>query len=241
MDVPSQYAPSLTNDYILSSQRPEKNGVQGVEVEAETVRITCAPNIERWLDDAGLNPYEFRLLARISRRAGRHGSAFESVGGMAQGCGMNERTAQRYLPKLIDAGYVCVRHPATPKKPTKYALAPKMHVGDKELVAIFVPAWLDDLRLSPQAFRLIYHLISCNFGGEVRANYSRAARTCGISRPKVLDFESELVTQGLLEHQEQSGNRSVFKVACLPEGDTGAELSTSVTPTVNLSHPKVFF
>lgn len=56
-------------------------------------------------DDYGLNPYEFRIYARIVRRAGRS-DAWESIPNMAKACMMSERRARRALQVLEAAGLI---------------------------------------------------------------------------------------------------------------------------------------
>lgn len=53
------------------------------------------------LDDAGLDPYEFRLFGHISRRAGE-GTCWASMSAMAKVCGMCEDVLRRALKTLID-------------------------------------------------------------------------------------------------------------------------------------------
>jgi hypothetical protein len=57
------------------------------------------------LDDYGLDPYQFRVYARIARRAGRLG-AYESIKNMAEGCCMSEGKAKSSLRFLIEQGLV---------------------------------------------------------------------------------------------------------------------------------------
>ncbi len=57
------------------------------------------------LDDYGLDPYEFRIYARIVRRAGRN-DAWESIPKMAQACSMSLSRARRALQLLKAAGLI---------------------------------------------------------------------------------------------------------------------------------------
>lgn len=57
--------------------------------------------IDSELDDYGLDPYTFRIYARLARRAGRTGQAFESVASMAKCCKMSERQVQYSLKELF--------------------------------------------------------------------------------------------------------------------------------------------
>jgi hypothetical protein len=53
------------------------------------------------LDDYGLDPYEFRVYARIARRAGKKSNCFESIAEIAKGCRMSAGRVKKSLAKLI--------------------------------------------------------------------------------------------------------------------------------------------
>ncbi len=55
--------------------------------------------VKREIDDYGLDPYEFRIYARITRRAG-NGEAWESLANMASACCMSLGRARRALHLL---------------------------------------------------------------------------------------------------------------------------------------------
>jgi DNA-binding MarR family transcriptional regulator len=57
------------------------------------------------IDDYGLDPYEFRLYARIARRAGR-GEAWESIPNMACACQMSISRARKAIQLLEAAGLI---------------------------------------------------------------------------------------------------------------------------------------
>lgn len=57
------------------------------------------------IDDYGLDPYEFRIYARLVRRAGR-GDAWESIPKMARACRMSESRARAALQLLEAAGLI---------------------------------------------------------------------------------------------------------------------------------------
>jgi len=57
------------------------------------------------IDDYGLDPYEFRLYARIARRAGR-AEAWESIPNMARACQMSLGRARKALKLLETAGLI---------------------------------------------------------------------------------------------------------------------------------------
>lgn len=61
--------------------------------------------VGRDIDDYGLDPYEFRLYARISRRAGS-GEAWESIANMARACCMSLSRARISLQLLELAGLI---------------------------------------------------------------------------------------------------------------------------------------
>lgn len=72
------------------------------------------------LDDLGLDPYEFRIYARIARRAGTGKGAYESAAKMAEGCMMSTRQVHRALSELVAMGLV--KKEARPGQPSVYRL-----------------------------------------------------------------------------------------------------------------------
>ena len=56
------------------------------------------------IDDAGLDLYEFRILARVSRR----GQCFESIPNMANGCRMSLSRGRKALRSLAAKGWIVV-------------------------------------------------------------------------------------------------------------------------------------
>jgi DNA-binding MarR family transcriptional regulator len=58
------------------------------------------------LDDAGLSPAAFRVLAHLARRAGSNGEAFPGVASMAKTCQLNRDTIWRALSELEAAGWL---------------------------------------------------------------------------------------------------------------------------------------
>ena len=61
--------------------------------------------IPAFLDDYGLNPYEFRIYTHMARRAGKDG-CFSSIPHMAKHCLIGERVARKALHLLLQAGLV---------------------------------------------------------------------------------------------------------------------------------------
>lgn len=69
------------------------------------------------LDEAGLDPYEFRILAHIARR----GNCFASLAKIAETCQMSVRKAQYALKALYEKGYIVKE--SRPGHTDKYQLA----------------------------------------------------------------------------------------------------------------------
>ena len=74
------------------------------------------------LDDYGLDPYEFRIYGRLTRRCGSGGAAWESVSSMAIACGMGEQKAKQCLRLLCIVGLVERR--SRPGHSSEYLLLP---------------------------------------------------------------------------------------------------------------------
>jgi hypothetical protein len=78
--------------------------------------------VRREIDDYGLDPYEFRIYARITRRAG-NGEAWESLANMASACCMSLSRARRALHLLKLAKLV--KSIERPGYSTVYRLTPQ--------------------------------------------------------------------------------------------------------------------
>ncbi|PSB31366.1 helix-turn-helix domain-containing protein [Chlorogloea sp. CCALA 695] len=78
--------------------------------------------VRREIDDYGLDPYEFRIYARITRRAG-NGEAWESLTNMASACCMSLSRARRALQLLKLAKLV--KSIERPGYSTVYRLTPQ--------------------------------------------------------------------------------------------------------------------
>ena len=78
------------------------------------------------LDDAGLNPYEFRIYNRIARRAGGGDhSCTESLNSMAEGCQMSRNSVKRAIARLATRKMItCVRRSG---EVSEYDLLDKSH------------------------------------------------------------------------------------------------------------------
>lgn len=89
------------------------------------------------LDDYGLTPIEFRIYARLARRAGQHGKHSESIPNMAREFEVSIRTIQ-YTLKVLVACRLITRHPRAGKT-DEYSLNPRSVWRNKsELAAVRV-------------------------------------------------------------------------------------------------------
>ena len=75
------------------------------------------------LDDYGLDPYEFRIYSRISRRAGCKEEAWESIPNIASGCKIGESRVRQALRLLEAVGLI--ESFKRPGRSTIYRLTPK--------------------------------------------------------------------------------------------------------------------
>lgn len=79
--------------------------------------------IHRELDDYGLDPYEFRVYARLARRADGKGGAYESIANMAKACGMGTTRVRQCL-RSLETKHLIVRSDRAGET-TVYRLTPK--------------------------------------------------------------------------------------------------------------------
>lgn len=63
--------------------------------------------VRSYLDDYGLDVYEFRILAHVARRDSKHG-CYESQAKMAEFCGINQRKVMQALKILCQANILRV-------------------------------------------------------------------------------------------------------------------------------------
>ncbi len=83
------------------------------------------------LDDAGLDPYSFRICVRIARRVASNGVCFERISSMARTCRMSRQQVWRALTTLLDWRIIA---PASGElKPGK---TPHFYLLDKSLWVI---------------------------------------------------------------------------------------------------------
>lgn len=98
--------------------------------------------VPAFLDDAGLTPAQFRVLARIARRAGKDGTCFESLDSMAAGCKLRRATIQNAL-KDLEAGDWIIKESPPGKtcvyKLTQYAISGRKRHAPEEWVSTHAP------------------------------------------------------------------------------------------------------
>jgi hypothetical protein len=63
--------------------------------------------VPSYLDDYGLDPYEYRVYSHIVRRAGKNG-CFESIPNIAKHCLISEKIVRRSLKILLDSNLIAV-------------------------------------------------------------------------------------------------------------------------------------
>lgn len=61
--------------------------------------------ISQAIDEYGLDPYEFRILAHVARRAGKD-ICYASQETIANACGINKRKVMKALQTLCDVGII---------------------------------------------------------------------------------------------------------------------------------------
>jgi hypothetical protein len=79
------------------------------------------------LDDAGLTPVEFRILAHIARRSSSESGCWASAKSMAQVCGIGERNARTALGNLVRKGFLT--------RTERTGTTPIYVINEKELTA----------------------------------------------------------------------------------------------------------
>ncbi|MDJ0554188.1 MAG: helix-turn-helix domain-containing protein [Microcoleaceae cyanobacterium MO_207.B10] len=79
--------------------------------------------ISRAVDEYGLNLYEFRILAHVSRREGTKQGCYASQKKMAESCGMSQRMVLEVLKVLCEAG-ILGKEKSPPQRTNTYRLNP---------------------------------------------------------------------------------------------------------------------
>jgi hypothetical protein len=109
----------------IPHERAAMSDREATQPQSETLKVRDKRGgpifIHSELDDYGLTLIEFRVYARLARRAG-DSEAFESVPNMARDFGVNDRTVQRALKLLISARLISAA--PRPGFTTRYSLLP---------------------------------------------------------------------------------------------------------------------
>lgn len=89
-----------------------------------------------------------------------------------------------------------------------------------------IPAWLDDLELTPQRFRIVCHIAR---RGSCYASIPSMAEKCRVSPTTVKKGLKELVAKGVLKKCVRRGKTNVYTVECCqptsPDQDLGIEIA----------------
>lgn len=93
--------------------------------------------IHNFLDEYGLDPYEFRLYAHIVRRTGGKpgGVCFSTIAKIAEICKMSSRKAQQAIKVLKEANFI--QQTKRPGRTDEYRVVPASEwVSREELVEV---------------------------------------------------------------------------------------------------------
>jgi hypothetical protein len=79
--------------------------------------------VPSYLDDFGLDPYEYRIYSHIVRRAGKNG-CFESIPNMSKHCLISEKIVRRSLKVLLESKLIAIVA-SVPGKSVVYEITPR--------------------------------------------------------------------------------------------------------------------
>lgn len=97
-------------------------GKQNISVSDERDLGAFIPS---FLDDFGLDVYQFRVYCRLARRAGAGGQCWESVNNIANACNMNRKTVMSAIASLLK--FCLIRQTKRPGKSDLYQLTHHRH------------------------------------------------------------------------------------------------------------------
>ena len=152
------------------------------------------------LDEYGLDPYEFRIYARLSRRAQGQSTAMESISNMAKGALMSKRKARYAIQFLFKAGLILKKHRSG--RSSIITLTPK---------ELWAPKWrLEELRREMMLQRKAKETKQPGSKGETEAKHPQGeAKESNLTgAAEVKDSPSTLPTEApdaLLPGQEAPG------------------------------------
>lgn len=170
--------------------------------------------IHRELDDLGLDPFEFRVYARLARRADGKGGAYESIANMAKACGMGTTRVRQCLRQL-EARKLITREDRTGET-TVYQLTPK---GAWQTPTPRV-APTPDVAL-PQRQTLGTPTPRVAKGTPTKVHQEKVVRTSTRARPKVHEFNPAQVAEDLPENFD----RELFQDFCQRRLEVGAPMT----------------
>lgn len=97
------------------------------------------------LEALGLEPFDYRVVCHVARRAGKNGSCYEAIENMAKTCLMSAGRVKKAIAALVRLG-VLVMGPRESRRPLNLKVAEKYRP--------IIPAALDDMGLDVHSFRL---------------------------------------------------------------------------------------
>lgn len=89
-------------------KKPKPADAKKWKLPEDPKRLETAIFVRPYLDDYGLDVYEFRVLAHIARRASPDKGCFEKQKNMADFCGINQRKVMQALKTLCQANILRV-------------------------------------------------------------------------------------------------------------------------------------
>ncbi|MFB2980838.1 helix-turn-helix domain-containing protein [Microseira sp. BLCC-F43] len=89
-------------------KKPKSGDANKWKLPQDRKRLKTAIFVRPYLDDYGLDVYEFRVLAHIARRASTDRGCFEKQKNIADFCGINQRKVMQALKTLCQANILSV-------------------------------------------------------------------------------------------------------------------------------------
>lgn len=89
-------------------KKPKSADANKWKLPEDPKRLKTAIFVRPYLDDYGLDVYEFRVLAHIARRASTEKGCFEKQKNIADFCGINQRKVMQALKTLCQANILSV-------------------------------------------------------------------------------------------------------------------------------------
>ena len=152
------------------------------------------PYLSRELDQRGLTVVQFRIVGHIARRAGS-GVFRASIRGIARITGFCDRTVRRAVSRLIDQGLIAARGVANRR-------GHRLRLSGAAVNGLRVPAHIDNSGLTPRAFRVLLHVVSCE-SGTLGCSHSLRGLHCPLRMHALTldDAISDLIADGWLDRK----------------------------------------